>query len=140
MIENVAEEERERLKASFEELFTGHFPDSGIPELTKCENCGAAMVLNNIFAENYDEDGYLEQWQLYMKWLQGTLNRKLLVLELGEGMRFPSVIRWPFEKIVYFNKKAAFVRVHESLYQVTEELSGKGWGIPKNAIAWLERL
>lgn len=140
VIQDVTEEERERLEAFFEELFAGHFPDGGIPELTKCENCGAIMVLNNIFAENYDEEGYLEQWQLYMKWLQGTLNRRLLVLELGEGMRFPSVIRWPFEKIVYFNNKAAFVRVHEKLYQMTEELSEKGWGIPKNAIAWLERL
>lgn len=140
MIEDVTEEERERLKISFGELFTGHFPAGGMAKLTKCEHCGAAMVLNNIFAENYDEKGYLEQWQLYTKWLQGTLNRRLLVLELGVGMRFPSVIRWPFEKIVYFNKKAAFVRVNEKLYQLAEELSGKGSGIPKNAIAWLERL
>ena len=98
------------------------------------------MVLNNIYAENYNEKGYLEQWSLYTKWLQGTLNRKLLVLELGEGMRFPTVIRWPFEKIAYFNKKAVFVRVNEELYQLTEELSEKGLGISKNAIAWLESL
>lgn len=140
MIEDVTAEERERMKVSFEELFTGHFPADGMAELTKCGRCGAAMVLNNIFTENYDEKGYLEQWHLYTKWLQGTLNRRLLVLELGVGMRFPSVIRWPFEKTAYFNNKATFIRVNEKLYQITEELSGKGRGIPKNAIAWLERL
>lgn len=140
MIEEVTEEDREKLKAAFKELSTGRFPADGMAELTKCSRCGAAMVLNNIFAENYNEQGYSEQWQIYTKWLQGTLNRRLLVLELGVGMRFPSVIRWPFEKVVYFNNKATLIRVNERLYQLTEELSGKGSGVPKNAIAWLERL
>ncbi|MCM1192244.1 MAG: hypothetical protein NC123_13740 [Butyrivibrio sp.] len=139
-IEEVTAEEREQMNASFGELFEGRFPAAGMPELKKCSRCGADMVLNHIFAENYNEQGYLEQWQIYTKWLQGTLNRRLLVLELGAGMRFPSVIRWPFEKVAYFNNKAAFIRVNEKLYQLTEELSGKGYGIPENAIAWLERL
>lgn len=140
MAEDLTAEERERLKVSFEELFAGHITAGGTMELARCRQCGAAMVLNNVFAEDYNEQGYAEQWQLYTKWLQGTLNRRLFVLELGVGMRFPSVVRWPFEKIVYFNDKAVFIRVNEKLYQMTEELSGKGWGIPKNAIAWLERL
>ncbi|MCM1058555.1 MAG: hypothetical protein NC517_13275 [Firmicutes bacterium] len=139
-IEAVTAGERERMQAAFEELFAGRFPADGMPKLAKCSQCGADMVLNHIFAENYNEQGYLDRWQVYTKWLQGTLNRRLLVLELGVGMRFPSVIRWPFEKIAYFNKKAIFIRVNEKLYQLTEELSGKGYGIPKNAIAWLERL
>lgn len=139
-IEEVNEADREQLKAAFEELSAGNFPADGMAELEKCSRCGAAMVLNNIFAESYNEQGYSEQWQIYTKWLQGTLNRRLLVLELGVGMRFPSVIRWPFEKVVYFNNKATLIRVNEKLYQMTEELSGKGRGIPKNAIAWLERL
>lgn len=140
MIQEVTVEEREQMNDSFNRLFTGGFLPDGMAELVKCSQCGAAMVLNNIFADDYNEQGYLEQWQFYTKWLQGTLNRRLLVLELGVGMRFPSVIRWPFEKIAYFNNKAFFIRVNEKLYQLTEELSGKGCGIPKNAIAWLERL
>lgn len=140
MIEEVTEEERVCINTSFRELFAGRFPSDGIQKFSKCSRCGAPMVLNTVFTENYDEQGYMKQWQVYTKWLQGTLNRKLLVLELGEGMRFPTVIRWPFEKIAYFNKKAVFVRVNEDLYQMTEELSEKGLGISKNAIAWLESL
>ncbi len=140
MLERVTEDERACMNAAFEELFTGHFPSEGFQMPARCSQCGAPMVLNNVFAENYDEQGYREQWEVYTKWLQGTLNRRLLVLELGEGMRFPTVIRWPFEKIAYFNRKAIFVRVNESLYQLTEELSEKGLGISKNAIAWLESL
>ena len=77
---------------------------------------------------------------MYTKWLQGTLNHRLIVLELGVSMRFPSVIRWPFEKVAYFNNKATFIRVNENLYQLTEELAGKGVGIPQNAIEWLKIL
>lgn len=102
-----------------------------------CPNCGKKLILNNIYAEHYDENGYLPQWQLYTKWLQGTLNRKLIVLELGVGMKFPSVIRWPFEKVTFFNNKAHMYRVNEKLYQLSEELKGKGTAIPKNSIDWL---
>ena len=67
-----------------------------------CPDCGKPLVLNNIYTEKYDENGYLKQWSVYTKWLQTTLNRKLLILELGVGMQYPSVIRWPFEKIAFY--------------------------------------
>ncbi len=112
-----------------------------VPEgLGKCPICGAKRELNNVFCEHYDENGYLPAWQHYTKWLQGTLNRKLVVLELGVGMKFPSVIRFPFEKIGYFNQKAKFYRINKNLYHLTEELAGKGVGIADNAIDWLQNL
>ena len=66
-----------------------------------------------------------------------TLNKKLCVLELGVGMNLPNIIRWPFEKIAYYNKKASFFRVNGSLYQLTEKLSDKGISIGENAIDFL---
>lgn len=112
------------------------------PELNLgvCPECGKPLVLNNIYIEKYDENGYLDQWKIYTKWLQGTLNRKLLVLELGVGMQCPSVIRWPFEKVAFFNQKASFCRVNETLYQLSEELKEKGMSISQNAIDWLRLL
>lgn len=102
-----------------------------------CPKCGKPLILNNIYAEKYDEKGYLSQWQLYTKWLQGTLNKKLVIIELGVGMKFPSVIRWPFEKVAFFNNKAHMYRVNGRLYQLSEELKGKGTAIAKNSIDWL---
>lgn len=105
-----------------------------------CSACKGKISLNNIYNKQYDENGYLAAWQLYKKWLQGTVNRKLVVLELGVGMKFPTVIRFPFEKVAFFNEKAKFYRIHQNLYHLTEELSGKGAGIADNAIDWLENL
>lgn len=136
-VRELEEQDRERLNDFFRGLYEGREESARIPELGKCGQCGDGMILNNVFAENYDEQGYLEQWERYTRWLQGTLNRRLVVLELGVGLQFPSVIRWPFERVVFFQKQAFFIRVHEKLYQLTEELGQKGCGIPKNAIDWL---
>lgn len=108
--------------------------------LGKCPVCGKERVFNTVYSEEYCEAGYLDSWNKYTKWLQGTLNKKLVVLELGVGMNFPSVIRFPFEKIVYFNQKSKMYRINENLYHLTEEIAGKGVGIANNAIDCLENL
>lgn len=133
----VREKESRQLWEDFKKLYEGRPAAEVKDRLGKCPVCGSPMVFQNIYAENYDESGYLRQWETYLKWLQGTLNKRLLVLELGVGMRFPQVIRWPFEKTAYFNQKAFFCRVNENLYQLTEELAGKGVGISQNTIEWL---
>ena len=60
-----------------------------------CPHCGAPLTGNTREAETYIEEGYLPQWQRYTRWLAMTMNRELLVLELGEGFQVPTVIRWP---------------------------------------------
>ena len=102
-----------------------------------CAECTKPLWFNQISAPDYKEEGYLEQWQLYTKWLQGTMNRNLCILELGVGMQFPQVIRFPFEKVGYFNNKAKFFRVHSRLYQLTEELKDKGTAIAQNPVDFL---
>ncbi len=137
--EEVTAGDREKTEAFFRKLSAGDCDGSG-PELGTCPECGGELIFNNIYAENYNEKGYLEQWKKYTKWLQGTLNRRIVILELGVGMRFPTVIRWPFEKVAFFNQKAWFYRINEKLYQLTKELDEKGCGIAQNAIDWLEQL
>ncbi len=107
------------------------------PYFSACLSCGKPMVLNNVYADNYDENGYLGNWSIYKKWLQGTINKKLCILELGVDLSFPSVIRWPFEKIAFYNQKADFIRVNERLFHMSEELKDKGISIAKNSIDWL---
>ncbi len=105
-----------------------------------CPHCGAPLTGNTREAETYIEEGYLPQWQKYTAWLAMTMNRELLVLELGEGFKVPTVIRWPFEKTVYFNRKSHMYRVHQTLSQVTEEIGDRAVPVAENSVEWIKRL
>lgn len=103
----------------------------------QCPDCEKKLVFNQIGTMLYCEEEYLPMWKKYTKWLQGTLNRKLCILELGVGLKYPSVVRWPFEKTAYFNQKACIFRIHHKLYQLTEELTGRGYAIAQSPTDFL---
>ena len=102
-----------------------------------CSKCGKSLIMNHIGAKKYSEEGYLKKWSTYMKWFQGSLNKNIRILELGVGMKYPSVIRWPFERVTLINNKAKFMRVHERLFQLTEDIKDKGISIEENPIDFL---
>lgn len=136
----INDEDTDKIRTFFEKLYAEGKVEEKHSLLGNCPLCNEPYVFNNINVENYNENGYMDSWTIYKKWLQGTINRKLLILELGVGMKFPSVIRWPFEKVAFYNQKSYFCRINERLYQLTPELSGKGCGISQNAIEWLSGL
>lgn len=114
----------------------GEIPDG------KCPHCGAALIPNTVEAEHYIEEGYLISWREYMAWLAGTLNRRLEVLELGAGvqMRELQVIRWPFEKTVFFNKKAHMYRINGELPQISDEIREKALAVREKSVEFVENL
>lgn len=75
-----------------------------------------------------------------MQWLSGTLNKKLLILELGVGFQNPGVVRFAFEKTAYFNQKARMYRVNQTFAQITEELQGKAVSVQVNSAEWIRSL
>lgn len=122
------------------EIYLNDGNSSSGMEMPVCPHCGNPLVFNNIDVDNYVEEGYLNNWGIYQKWLQGSLNKKLCILELGVGMKYPTVIRWPFEKITFFNLKARLYRVHSRLYQVTEEIKERSSGICQKPEEFLKEL
>lgn len=105
-----------------------------------CPHCGAPLTGNTVEAQPYIEEGYLPQWNRYMKWLSGTLNKKLLILELGVGFKNPGVVRFAFEKTVFFNQKAKMYRVNQTFAQISEELQGKAVPVAGNSVEWVRAL
>jgi len=101
-------------------------------EERNCPICGKQGIPNIIQEKPYNEMGYQAQWESYKRWLQKTINKKILLLELGEGFQTPTVIRWAFEKIAFINQKAYFYRVNEKFPQISAELNGKAEGIKEN--------
>jgi NAD-dependent SIR2 family protein deacetylase len=103
-----------------------------------CPQCGRPLQFHTVAAEGYLEQGYLPQWEKYRDFLQHTLNRKLVLLELGVGFSYPQVVRFPFEKTAYYNKKATLIRVHSKFPQLPEELAGKGIAVAMNPVEFLQ--
>lgn len=80
------------------------------------------------------------QWKKYQEWLAYTLNQELVILELGVGFSLPNIIRWPFEKIAFFNQKAHLFRIHGNFYQLSSELGEKGTSIKQNSVEFCANL
>ena len=110
--------------------------ESEVPD-DVCSHCKAPLTGNTIKAETYIEEGYLPRWKDYMKWQTGTINRSLVILELGEGFATPTVMRWPFEKIIYFNRKSRLYRINESFYQLPKEAEERGVSVHENSVRWM---
>ncbi len=81
-----------------------------------------------------------EQWNAYTEWLSRTLNRKLVILELGDNFLRPSVMRWPFEKTAELNLKACMFRVHKTFSQIPDELKGKAFPVKADSVEFMASL
>lgn len=116
--------------------YRGELPIDALREPV-CDKCGSKLRFNQLGVSKYAEEGYLKHWSEYTGWLQQTVNKKLCVLEFGVGMEYPTVIRFPFEKIVFYNQKAYLYRIHPVLYQVGENMGGRGCAIRENPVDFL---
>lgn len=81
-----------------------------------------------------------QQWDAYTDWLTHTLNKKLVILELGVGFGRPEVIRWPFEKTAFYNNKAHLYRINQKFPQISEELNGKATPVKENSVEFIQQL
>lgn len=66
------------------------------------------------------------KWNAYTNWLQTTLNRDMVLIELGVGFDMPTLLRWPFEKIATLNNKAFLYRVNDKFPQLPDNIGQKG--------------
>lgn len=76
--------------------------------LGTCPICGAQEVLNVVQAPKYDQRGYLAEWTRYTKWLYGSMNRRLLILELGTSKKHPELLQDAFQKMSEIHTKAQY--------------------------------
>jgi len=105
-----------------------------------CPKCNKAVVFNKMPMDHYNEGGYIEKWQDYNKWLQSTINKKLLVIELGVGMKYPTVIRFAFEKTIFYNQKSIMYRIHDTLAFATPEVKERCICIAEDPVEYLLKM
>lgn len=95
-------------------------------------------VVRPILAATDEEES--KQWELYNKWLAATLNKKLMIIELGEDFNRPNIFRWPFENVVFINQKSCMYRVHDVFYQLPENIKERATSVKLNAFDFIKQL
>lgn len=114
--------------------------ESVVSQIACCPECGKPVHFHIKSEEGYLEKGYLEQWKCYNNWLTCTLGHKLCILELGAGFQYPQVIRWPFEKMTYYNQKATLIRVNSRLPQTAAELKDRAISVPCTPCEFIDEI
>ena len=96
----------------------------------------AGLVPEQITVPLSEEEGQ-ESWDRYLRWLSFTLNQKLCILELGVGFAHPEIIRFPFERTCYFNRKSRYIRIHRNFPQLSAEIAERGISIQEDPAVFL---
>lgn len=105
-----------------------------------CPICGGYLSYNNIANDDYMEDAYINKFQNYKGWLQSTINKKLMIIELGADMRFPQVIRFAFDRLVKFNLKSRIYRINKSLCMVDSSAEGRGIAVKCDSLELIKKM
>ncbi len=89
--------------------------DMKIPSelVPKCPVCGKPMTMNlrsdNKFVE---DDGWRAACKRYEDFIRKNKNKRILFLELGVGFNTPAIIKFPFMRMTYTNRKAVYACVN----------------------------
>lgn len=101
----------------------------------KCPICGGPMTMNLRCDQYFVQD---EAWYQAEKRFGNFLNealksqKNLLLLELGVGFNTPTIIRFPFEKLVKENKQVNLIRLNLNEAVIPESIEQQAVGINKD--------
>ena len=102
-------------------------PSSMVP---KCPVCGGPMDMNlrkdNFFVQ---DDSWYEAEERFSDFLSEAINKKLVLLELGVGFNTPTIIRFPFEKLVREHDNISLIRLNLDQAVVPESFGRRAVGI-----------
>ena len=97
--------------------------------IPRCPVCRGRVFLNVHLDGSYVHAPYDEQLRRYKEWLSQSVDKNLLVLELGVGFVSPGVIRWPFERLVGQLTNVRFIRINDRAPEVPEKLRNKSLSV-----------
>ena len=75
------------------------------------------------------DDGWYEAEERFSDYLSEAINEKLVLLELGVGFNTPTIIRFPFEKLVREHDNISLIRLNLEQAVVPESFGERAVGI-----------
>lgn len=99
----------------------------------RCPVCGGPMAMN-LRCDQYfvEDDAWNQAAENYGRYLKQLKKGNVLLLELGVGFNTPSIIRFPFEKMVRENKNVNLVRLNLDEAVIPESFGKRGIGINRD--------
>ena len=99
----------------------------------RCPVCGGPMAMN-LRCDQYfvEDDAWNQAAENYGRYLKQLKKGNVLLLELGVGFNTPSIIRFPFEKMVRENKNINLVRLNLDEAVIPESFGKRGIGINRD--------
>lgn len=115
--------------------------DCRIPSelVPKCPVCGGNMAMH-LRCDQYfvEDDHWNEAAEHYERFLEECAGKRTVLLELGVGFNTPTIIRFPFEKMVRENSRWSLIRMNLDEGVVPESFGKRAVGINTD-IAWAIR-
>ena len=102
-------------------------PPSMVP---KCPVCGGPMDMN-LRKDNYfvQDDAWYEAEERFAAFLSEAIDKKLVLMELGVGFNTPTIIRFPFEKLVREHDQISLIRLNLDQAVVPQNFGSRAVGI-----------
>lgn len=94
--------------------------------IPKCPVCGREMEMNLRADDKFiQDDGWYAHAQAYQNFVDKTKGQKLVLLEIGVGYNTPAIIKYPFERMTYFNKNTNLIRINKDYDVCSDKISHK---------------
>ena len=102
-------------------------PSSMVP---KCPVCGGPMDMN-LRKDDYfvQDNAWYGAEERFSDYLSDAIDKKLVLLELGVGFNTPTIIRFPFEKLVREHDNISLIRLSLDQAIVPESFGNRAVGI-----------
>lgn len=107
--------------------------------LPKCPVCGGNMAMH-LRCDQYfvEEEHWHEAAARYADFMKANQNKCVVLLELGVGFNTPTIIRFPFEKMVREEGKWSLIRLNLDEAVVPESFGRRAVGINEDIARSIE--
>lgn len=101
----------------------------------KCPVCGGPMEMN-LRSDQYfvEDEAWHEAEKRFGEYLSECEDKKTVLLELGVGFNTPTIIRFPFEKLMREHKNMSLIRLNLEEAVIPEELGERAVGINEDMV------
>lgn len=109
-------------------------------DIPHCPRCGELLIPNLRCDYTFVEKPHMKNITDYQQFLDTSIDKSLVMLELGVGFNTPGIIRYPFEQIALNYPIVNLIRVNNTAATVSSDLGDKAIGIEQDLGVFLHNL